>query len=83
MRISTRDGRSFDTDTDLQAAERHILQKLMIWEALAGSLEEFRRKKAEALQKGWNESGPVRETAALKAITADMEERVINRLKEK
>jgi hypothetical protein len=81
MRITTRDGRSFDTETDLKAAERHILQKLMIWETLVGSLEEFRQKKTDALQKGWNESGPVRETEALKAITTDMEAKVINRLK--
>jgi hypothetical protein len=81
MRITTRDGRSFDTDTDLKAAERHILQKLMIWETLVGTLEEFRQKKADALQKGWNNSGPVRETEALRAITADMESKLITRLK--
>jgi hypothetical protein len=81
MRITTRNGRSFDTETDLKPEERHILQKLMAWETLVGSLEEFRRKKAEALQKGWNQSGPVPESEALKVITDDMLESVRNRLK--
>ncbi|HMK65642.1 MAG TPA: hypothetical protein VK564_07585 [Thermodesulfobacteriota bacterium] len=83
MHITTRSGRSFDTETDLNPAERHILQKLMAWETLVRSLEEFRQKKAEALQKGWNESGPVPESEALRVITDDMQERVWNRLKNK
>jgi hypothetical protein len=81
MLITTRNGTSFDTETDLKAPERHIVQKLIIWEALAHSLEEFRQKKTEALHKGWNESGPIREGEVLKAITADMEEKVLIRLK--
>ena len=81
LRITIRDGRSFDTETDLKATERHILQKLMAWEALVFSVEDFKQKKKEALQKGWNESGPVPESEALKAITDDMQEKVMKRLR--
>ena len=81
MIITTRSGRSYNTETDLNAPERHILQKLFIWESLASSLEFFRQKKQEALLKGWNHSGPIREREALKAIIADLEEKVILRLK--
>lgn len=75
-------GQSFDTETDLTAQERHVLQKLFLWKSMASSIEEFRGKKEEALQKGWNCSGPVRESDALKAIVRDLEEKVSLRLRE-
>jgi len=81
MIIETRNGKTFDTERNLTAPERHILQKLMVWESLASSPEEFRQKKTEALDKGWNESGPIRESEALKMIASDMEEKVVLRLK--
>jgi hypothetical protein len=80
MIISTRNGRSFDTEKDLIAEERHILQKLFAWESMAASLEQFREKKEEAFQKGWNNSGPVKESPALRIIIKDMEKKVIARL---
>jgi hypothetical protein len=49
---------------------------------MASSVEEFRKKKEEALQKGWNRSGPVRESDALRAIVRDLEEKVILRLQQ-
>jgi hypothetical protein len=82
MIITTRNGRSFNTDTDLTAEERHILQKLIIWKSMASSVDQFRQKREEAILKGWNNSGPVQESEALKAIIADMEEQVILRLRE-
>ena len=81
MIITTRSGRSYNTETELNAPERHILQKLFIWESLASSLEVFKQKKEEALLKGWNNSGPIREREILKSIIADLEERIILRLK--
>jgi len=80
MIIATEDGKSFDTETDLSAPERHILQKLFLWESMASSLHEFRGKKEEALRKGWNGSGPVPESAALKSIVAELEKRLARRL---
>ncbi len=80
MIIRTGKGQSFDTDRDLTAPERHVLQKLFAWEAMASSLEQFRSKKREALQKGWNNSGPVKESSALKVIIMDMEKKVAARL---
>lgn len=80
MILTTRSGRSFDTERDLTAPERHILQKLFIWENMASSLEAFRQKTEEAFRKGWNQSGPVQESQAMKAIVADLEEKVILRL---
>ncbi|HBZ56092.1 MAG TPA: hypothetical protein DEO88_11865 [Syntrophobacteraceae bacterium] len=80
MIIETRNGKSFDTATDLSAHERHILQKLMIWEDMASSIDEFREQRKLALQKGWNDSGPIQEGEKIKLIIDDLEEKVIHRL---
>ncbi len=80
MIIETRSGKSFDTATDLTAPERHILQKLMIWESMTSGIDEFREKKKAAMLRGWNDSGPIGESDALRLIVADMEERVISRV---
>jgi hypothetical protein len=82
MIVTTRNGESFDTQRDLSAPERHILQKLFLWKSMASSVEEFRNKKREALSKGWNLSGPVEESRALKAIVKDLEEQVTERLRQ-
>jgi hypothetical protein len=82
MIITTRNGKTFDTATDLTSPERHILQKLFLWELMASSIEEFRRKTEEAIRRGWNESGPVRESDTLSTIIADLEEKIILRLRE-
>jgi hypothetical protein len=83
MIIKTSSGRSFDTDRDLTAAERHIVQKLMAWESLVTSREQFMQKKVDALLRGWEDSGPVTESPALKSIIEDLEKKVIARLNEK
>ena len=83
MIIATKDGKSFDTQRDLTAPERHILQKLFLWESMASSLRQFREKKDEAFIKGWNNSGPIQESMALKAIIRDLEEKVSARLEGK
>jgi hypothetical protein len=79
--ITTKDGKSFDTETDLTAPERHILQKLFLWESMASTLEQFREKRDQALLKGWNNSGPIQESPALKHIIKDLERKVSVRLK--
>jgi hypothetical protein len=81
MVLTLSNGQSFDTETDLTAQERHVLQKLFLWKSMASSVEEFRKKKEEALLKGWNLSGPIRESDALRAIVKDLEEKVIVRLR--
>jgi hypothetical protein len=81
MIIQTKSGRSIDTATDLTAAERHMLQKLVIWESMASSLDEFREKRKLALLRGWNDSGPIRESEVMKTIVDEMEEKVANRLR--
>ena len=80
MIIATEDGRSFDTETDLTAPERHILQKLFLWGSMASSLQQFREKKEEALRRGWNNSGPIQESVTLKMIIRDLEKKVSLRL---
>lgn len=82
MVIETKRGESFDTERDLTAPERHILQKLFIWESMASSVDQFRQRKREAFLKGWNSSGPIQESEAMKTIVADLEEKVIDRLGE-
>jgi len=81
MIITTTSGESFDTERDLTAPERHILQKLFLWESMASTIHQFREKKDEALLKGWNNSGPVEESRALKIIIGNLEKKVITRLK--
>ena len=80
MLFTTKRGESFDTEKDFSDPERHILQKLFIWQDLASSVAEFRAKKQEALLKGWNNSGPIKESRAMKSITRDLEEQVARRL---
>ena len=75
MIIKTKNGKHFDTDQDLTAPERHILQKLFAWEAMSESVFQFREKKGKALDDGWNGSGIVSASPALKAICKDMEKR--------
>ncbi|MDD5204713.1 MAG: hypothetical protein PHS17_04790, partial [Desulfobacterales bacterium] len=80
--ITTRDGKTIDTEKDLTAVERHILQKLFLWKSMADSLDQFREKRAQALLKGWNNSGPIGESQNLRAVIMDLEEKVVARLKE-
>ena len=81
MRYTTEKGETFDLEKDFSSPERHILQKLLLWQEMATSVEVFRRKTAEALVAGWNNSGPIQEGRALKCIIQDLEERVARRLK--
>jgi hypothetical protein len=81
--INTRDGKSLDTEKDLSAPERHVLQKLFLWKSMATSLEQFREKKEVALLRGWNHSGPICESQNLNSIIMDLEEKVLVRLGEK
>jgi len=80
--ITTRDGKTIDTESDLTAVERHILQKLFLWKSMADSLDQFREKKTQALLKGWNNSGPISESQNLRTVIMDLEESVVARLKE-
>jgi hypothetical protein len=82
MIISTLNGNSYDTEKDLTAAERHILQKLLFWEELAASLDQFRQKQRDAFLKGWNNSGPITAGPALGIIISDLEEKIRIRLKQ-
>jgi hypothetical protein len=83
MIITTEDGKSVDTEKDLSAPERHILQKLFAWESLATSVEQFNEKKEEAFRKGWNNSGPVNGGDSIKSIIRDLEKQVMARLASK
>jgi len=81
MIITTWNGKSFDTDKDLSAPERHIIQKLFAWGSLVTNLEQFREKKRQALLKGWNNSGPISESMALRTILIDLERKLVARLR--
>jgi hypothetical protein len=80
MLYTTEKGETFDLEKDFSSPERHILQKLFLWQEMAANVEEFRRKKAEALHAGWNNSGPVKEGPALRCVTQDLERKVSLRL---
>jgi hypothetical protein len=80
MIITTKSGAAVDTSKDLSAPERHILQKLLLWKDLAVSVAEFRTKQQQALQDGWNNSGPIQAGRALGSIIRDLEETVAQRL---
>lgn len=81
MLFTTKDGKSFDTQGDLTGPERHILQKLFLWETMASSIQEFREKKDSSLENGWNDSGPISESSALQSIILELERRVSERIK--
>jgi hypothetical protein len=80
MIITIGSGQAIDTAKDLNAVERHILQKLLLWETMAKSLEEFREKTSQALKAGWNNSGPVNGSRSLRLIIQDLENKVRDRL---
>ncbi len=80
MIITVSNGQAIDTAKDLNAVERHILQKLLIWETMAKTVEEFREKTGQALTSGWNNSGPVSGSRNLKLIIQDLEKKVRERL---
>ena len=77
MIIDCINGEKVDT-ARLGPEERHVIQKLMAWQSLAGSLAFFREKTAAALAAGWNDSGPVPRTRAL-GLVIDTLERDLNR----
>ncbi len=83
MIYTTQKGETFDLEKDFSSAERHILQKLLLWKDLAVSVTEFRAKKQEALRKGWGDSGPVQESLQLQTLTKDLEDQVARRLRGK
>jgi hypothetical protein len=80
--LTTHYGTSIDTERDLTAPERHVLQKLFLWKSMAESLDQFRLKKEQALLKGWNNSGPIAESPNLRIIIQDLEGQVAKRLQE-
>ncbi len=80
MIITVGNGQSIDTSRDLDAVERHILQKLLLWETMAQSMDEFREKTGQALKAGWNNSGPVSASRNLRLIIQDLEKKVKERL---
>ena len=80
MNVTTKNRVSGDIIKDLSGPEQHILQQLLLWKDHAASVEEFRRKKEQALSKGWDNSGPIRESRVLSRITQDLEEKLAQRL---
>jgi hypothetical protein len=80
MIITLSNGQAVDTDRDLSPVERHILQKLLIWQEMASDLAEFREHQARALQAGWDQTGPVRPSQVLSLIIKDLEKKVAVRL---
>jgi hypothetical protein len=80
MIITVWNGQVIDTAKDLDAAERHILQKLLLWETMAKSMEEFREKTGQALKSGWNNSGPISGSRNLRLVIQDLEKKVKERL---
>jgi hypothetical protein len=80
MIITTNKGKIIDT-ADLSPEERHILQKLFAWAAVADSLTQFRKIKNRAMKTGWNNSGPVQESRIVKIIIQYLERELIQRLK--
>lgn len=67
-------------DRELTAAERQVLQQLVLVKDHVGSVEEFRTRKEQALAAGWNGSGPIRESRNLSGIVSELEEKLAQRL---
>ena len=79
MIIDCGSGRQVDT-ARLSPEERHVIQKLMAWHSLADSMTMFRDKTEDALQAGWNDSGPVARTRALDHVIDSLEKTLRHRL---
>jgi hypothetical protein len=72
-----------DVDTDdLSSEEKHIIQKLLCWKVIVGSMEHFKEKSALSLATGWNDSGPVSASKGLTQVIKQMEKELLARLKE-
>ncbi len=82
MLIQVSKWESVDT-ADLTPEERHILQKLFLWESSVQSLGEFRAHVDRALALGWNNSGPVSRSRNLDRSLTFLEKKVTTRLGEK
>ncbi|MFV0437768.1 MAG: hypothetical protein ACK5PS_10320 [Desulfopila sp.] len=80
MIIYLADHTEVDTDRDLCAEERHILQKLLGYVQFADSLGQFRTKKKAAFLSGWNNSGPVQESPLMARIALQLEHDLLARL---
>lgn len=83
MRITLSTGRQIDTQKDLSAEERHIVQKLYAWADVVDTVEAFENKRKQALQAGWNGSGQVIERSVLGQIIDDLGKKVKTRLRHK
>ena len=81
MLIPIDNNTAIDTDRDLSAEERHVLQKLLCYKTYVDSLDEFRDKKNLAYSVGWNNSGPIKESQALRQVVLQMEKELTIRLK--
>ncbi|MFW5909017.1 MAG: hypothetical protein ACOCR8_05215 [Desulfosalsimonas sp.] len=81
MIINLSSGRKIDTEKELTAEERHIVQKLYAWASVAQSTAAFKAKREHAFKTGWNNSGPVAERNIVRQIIADLEKTVDKRLK--
>jgi hypothetical protein len=73
MIIPLADNSEIDTERDLSSAEKHILQKLLCYKFFVGSVAEFRQKKETAFRVGWNDSGPVHESATMVRVAEQLE----------
>ncbi len=82
MQIHLSNGRKINTEKELTAEERHIVQKLYAWQSLVDSLDAFREKVRQAFDSGWNNSGPVARRDIMQQIVADLEKAVIERVKQ-
>jgi hypothetical protein len=80
MIILLADNSEIDTERDLSSAEKHILQKLLCYKFFVGSVAEFRQKKETAFRVGWNDSGPVRESATMAKVAEQLETELLLRL---
>jgi hypothetical protein len=83
MHITLSTGRKIDTQHDLTAVERHIVQKLYAWADAVDTVEAFENKRKQALQAGWNGSGQVIERSVLRQIIDDLEKKVRTKLRPK
>jgi len=81
MIISLADTTEIDTDRDLSPEERHILQKLLCYKHFVSSVAEFREKKETAFRVGWNNSGPIRESETMARLAVQLEQDLLNRLR--
>jgi hypothetical protein len=73
-------GPTRESEQELSASERYVLQQLWLWKDSVASVAEFRHKKEQALANGFDNSGQIQESQVMGSMVRELEEKLAQRL---